>query len=155
MDKEQVIALRPARRQDASAIARCVMRAYQPYVARMGMPPAPMRHDYKAVIARQLVWVAEEGWTLHGVLVAEEEGDALLLNNLAVDPDFQGHGTGMRLLRLAEDLAAQAGLTEVHMYINEAMVENLVFYQKRGYRELQRRQENGYHRIYLGKSLGR
>lgn len=153
MERDQVIALRPARRQDAGAIARCVMRAYQPYVARMGMPPAPMRVDYKTVIADQQVWVAEEGWTLHGVLVAEQAEEALLLSNLAVDPDFQGHGTGMRLLALAEELASEEGFAWVQIYINEAMVENLVFYQKQGYQEFRRQLDRGYHRIYLRKAL--
>lgn len=153
MERDHVIVLRPARQQDANAVARCVMRAYQPYVARMGMPPAPMLHDYKTVIGHHEVWVAEEGWTLHGVLVMEKVDGALLLNNLAVDPDFQGQGTGMRLLALAERVACENGIERMHIYINEAMVESLVFYQKQGYREFQRRRDGGYHRIYLSKRL--
>lgn len=151
MESDHAISLRLAQRKDAGAVARVVMRAYQPYVARMGVAPAPMRSDYKGVIARSQVWLAEEGWTLLGVLVAESDREGLLIHNVAVDPDFQSRGVGRRLLRLAEDLAGEAGHGRIRIYVNEAMVESKVFYERHGYREFDRREEGGYRRIYLYK----
>lgn len=151
MDNEQAVSFRLAQRRDAGVAARVVMRAYQPYVARMGVPPAPMRSDYKAVIAKSQVWLAEDGWTLLGLLVVESEPEGLLIHNVAVDPDFHNRGVGRRLLMLAEDLARQAGHGQIRIYANQAMVESKVFYERHGYQEFDRREEGGYQRIYLYK----
>lgn len=154
MERDDSITLRPAQRRDAGPIARVVMRAHQSYVARMGIPPAPMRDDYKAVIDKRQVWLAQHGWTLVGVIEVEPARDGLTIHNVAVDPDFQGRGTGRRLLEIADDLARREGCDQVLVYVNEAMVESKVFYEKHGYREYDRHEESGYRRIYLRKTVG-
>lgn len=153
IEKDDPITLRPAQRKDAGAVARLVMRAYQPYVARMGMPPAPMRSDYKTVIDKRQVLLVQRGWTLMGVMVVEPARESLLIHNVAVDPDFQGRGTGRRLLEMAGELARRGHHRQIHGYVNEAMVESKVFYEKYGYREFDRREENGYRRIYLRRAM--
>jgi GNAT superfamily N-acetyltransferase len=48
-------------------------------------------------------------------------------------------GHGVALLRLAEDLAGQAGLTELRLYTNARMERNVALYTSFGYRETGRR----------------
>src|SRR5690606_14941237 len=72
MDRHRPVVLRPARRQDAAAISRCVLRAYQHFVPRMGRPPAPMTDDYNQVVLRNTVWVADDGLGIQGVVELEE-----------------------------------------------------------------------------------
>jgi ribosomal protein S18 acetylase RimI-like enzyme len=41
----------------------------------------------------------------------------------------------------------------VRLYTNEVMVENLAFYQRLGFVEVERRMDEGYRRVFLRKSL--
>ena len=88
-----------------------------------------------------------------GVLVIREAGDALELENVAVDPAAQGLGHGRALVSFAETRARERGLTAVELYTNEAMVENLALYAKLGFVETERRVEDGFRRVYFSKAL--
>jgi GNAT superfamily N-acetyltransferase len=120
----------------------------------MGREPAPMTADYEALIGRHEVWVACEDDTLEGVLVLHVAGqDALLLENVAVTPAKQGRGIGRALLGFAEQYARDLGLSEIVLYTNELMTENLRLYPRLGYVETDRRVEDGYSRVYFRKAL--
>ena len=82
--------IRPARRDDAEAVRRVVHEAYGHYVARLGTLPGPM---------------LENGAALGGVLVLEDAGDALLLDNVAVAPGAQGRGYGAMLTLTSDQLS--------------------------------------------------
>jgi len=129
--------------------------AYQPYIARMGRRPAPMTADYALIAGSGSAWVAEQRGRLVGLLVLEPAADHLLLENVAVDPDVQGNGVGSRLLRLAEEQAEAQGLNEVRLYTNAAMIENLTYYPRHGYRETHRATQDGYRRVFFTKAVGR
>ena len=62
----------------------------------------------------------------------------MLVENVAVLPGSQGSGLGVRPPATAEDLTIANGLSEVRLYTNEVMTENLAFYARRGYRETAR-----------------
>jgi len=128
--------------------------AYQPYIARMGRRPAPMTADYALIAGSGSAWVAEQRGRLVGLLVLEPAEDHLLLENVAVDPDVQGNGVGSRLLRLAEEQAEAQGLNEVRLYTNAAMIENLTYYPRHGYRETHRATQDGYRRVFFTKAVG-
>lgn len=127
--------------------------AYQRFVRRMGQEPAPMGGDYVNVVARSHAWVAEQEGTLVGFLVFEPAVDHLLVENVAVAPKRQGLGVGGALLGLAEQQARASGLSELRLYTNEVMTENLGYYARRGYRETHRGIQDGYRRVYFTKLL--
>jgi ribosomal protein S18 acetylase RimI-like enzyme len=77
----------------------------------------------------------------------------MFIENVAVDPDYQGQGFGRRLMAFAEDQARAALLPEVRLYTNEAMTENLVFYAQLGFEETSRHIHEGYNRVFLRKTL--
>lgn len=58
----------------------------------------------------------------------------MLIVNVAIAPDRQGYGLGTRLMRHAETLAAEAGLTGTRLYTNKLMAENIALYERLGYR---------------------
>jgi N-acetylglutamate synthase-like GNAT family acetyltransferase len=145
--------LRQAQRRDVAEIRAVAQAAYEPYVARIGRPPAPMTADYAAAVDRSEVWVAAADGAIAGLLVLVPFPDHLLLENVAVRPDAQGTGVGARLLALAEDQARHLGLTEIRLYTNVAMTENLAYYPRHGYTETHRAQGNGYSRVYFTKHL--
>lgn len=112
-----------------------------------------MDADFTVALDDSRVWVIENDGVLVAVLVVEHHEDHVLIDTVTVAPGAQGHGYGVRLLDRAESDARELGLTEVRLYTNEAMTENLTYYPKRGYRETGRRTEHGYHRVYFGKEI--
>lgn len=142
-----------ARHADAPSVERLVHDAYLPYVARIGRPPAPMTVDYGQAIRDGTVWVVEVDGQVRGVLVLIRHVDHLLIDNIAVDPQTRGTGLGHELLQHAEQQARALGLTELRLYTNELMTENLAYYPRRGFRETGRRVHNGYARVYFSKQL--
>ncbi len=146
-------AIRPAVAGDADAIAALVAAAYGHYVARIGKPPGPMLDDYRRVVRDHRVQVAVEGQRIVGVVMLVETRDGILLDNVAVCPRRQGRGIGAALIAAGEAIARAAGYRNLDLYTHESMVENIARYARRGYREVARREEQGYRRVYMRKPL--
>jgi ribosomal protein S18 acetylase RimI-like enzyme len=145
--------IRPAEVEDAAAITECVAAAYRHYIARIGKPPGPMLDDYTAVVQQHRVFILVDGMRVVGALVTIKQGESLLLDNVAVHPEYQGRGLGRELVALAEEEARRLGYTAVTLYTNERMTENIEFYKKLGYTETERKTERGYQRVYMRKSV--
>jgi N-acetylglutamate synthase-like GNAT family acetyltransferase len=62
-------------------------------------------------------------------------------------------GLGTTLMRFAEQQARQRHLPRLTLYTHEVMTENQAIYAHLGYREIERRSEDGYRRIYMEKIL--
>jgi N-acetylglutamate synthase-like GNAT family acetyltransferase len=146
--------IRRATTADLTKIQRLITDAYTKYVERIGKLPAPMTADYAAALEHSRVWVLECDNAIVGALVTDDRTDHLLLETVAVAPGAQGKGYGRLLLERAERDAAELGLTEVRLYTNEAMTENLTFYPRHGYRETGRALQDGFRRVYFSKTLG-
>jgi ribosomal protein S18 acetylase RimI-like enzyme len=100
-----------------------------------------------------MVWVAEDRAAAVGMIVLKDAGDHLLPENAAVLPRAQGRGVGSRLLRTAETIAADRGLPQIRLHTNEAMTENLGFYQRQGYVETHRGEQDGHHHVFFAKAV--
>ena len=162
---EPSIELTPAAPGDLSNIVALVRAAYSPYVERIGREPAPMSDDYRALIAAEKVTLARTP-TGHeatsgivrfpeilGLIVTEQQPDHLLIENIAVSPAAQGLGIGCMLLEHAYAEARALGLAEVKPYTNAKMTENLSYYPRRGFVEVDRRRESGFDRVYFTRSV--
>ncbi len=149
------VTVRRAVAADADAMRGLARAAYARCVPRLGREPAPMGIDYQDVVARGDAWLAEHGGQLAGLLVLVPAADHLLIENVAVAPRLQGRGIGGHLLRLAEEQARARRLPEVRLYTNEAMTENLTYYQRHGYRETYRMTHDGDRRVFFSKAVGR
>jgi ribosomal protein S18 acetylase RimI-like enzyme len=148
-----VLTVRKAAPPDVGRIRAIVTAAYAKYLPRIGRPPGPLTTDYAAAVTRGEVWVAARDDVVTGLLVLRVMPDHLLLENVAVDPTAQRTGVGTRLLEQAEEQAAQAGLTEIRLYTNAAMTENLAYYPRHGYTETHRDEQDGFQRVYFSKQL--
>jgi ribosomal protein S18 acetylase RimI-like enzyme len=147
--------IRIATEADEAAIRQCAERAYQRYVAAIGRKPAPMVADFAAQIAAGQIYVAaDDADLLQGFIVFFPSDDHMLLENVAVLPSASGQGIGKALMQFCEAEAQRLGLSCVHLYTNEKMVENLSIYPRLGYVEVDRRTENGFNRVYFEKPLG-
>jgi GNAT superfamily N-acetyltransferase len=145
------VIIRAARGDEAHAVRELVQRAYGVYVERIGRRPAPMDDDYADKIDRGQVEIADLDGTPIGVLVLIPGDGHLLVENVAVDPSHQGRGVGRALLGHAERTAAQLGLPELRLYTNAAMTENLELYPELGYREVVRKSDDGFERVFFAK----
>lgn len=145
--------IRPAEGRDAPAVAGCVRASYAKYVQRIGKEPAPMRQDHAAAIEAGETYVLVEDEELVGTIEARAEGDHLFVGNVAVRPDRQGEGFGRRLMAFAEGMSARKNLTEIRLYTNEKMWENLAFYGRLGFEETHRKLDGGYRRVFLRKRV--
>jgi GNAT superfamily N-acetyltransferase len=110
-----------------------------------------MDDDYADKIDAGQVDIAELDGAPIGMLVLIPRDDHLLVENVAVDPEQQGRGVGRALLGHAERTAARLGLPELRLYTNAAMTENLKLYPRLGYREVVRKTENGFERVFFAK----
>ncbi len=146
---------RPARPEEAAALAALVGRAYAPWVPIIGRRPGPMDDDYAARIAAGEAHVLEDGaGGIAGLVVLERHADHLLLDNVAVEPARAGAGAGRRLLDFAEAEARRLGLPEVRLYTHARMARNIALYERRGYVVTGRRTEKGFDRVYMARRLG-
>lgn len=145
--------IRPALPGDADVVHALVQEAYGHYVERIGKVPGPMKDDYVRRITDEHVWVLEEDGEIRGLIVLETHAGTALLDNVAVKPAAQGKGHGRTLIAFAEREALRRGFSELRLYTNVLMVENIALYQRLGFAEIGRVQEKGFERVYMAKRI--
>lgn len=130
---------------DLIAVEAIVQSAYSHYVERIDRKPGPMLDDYRSLIMDGRLYVIEMQARVSGMLVLIPQDSEILLDNIAVAPEAQGHGLGRKLLKFAEQQALDAGFNSLCLYTNEAMTENIDLYLRIGYVETRR--------VYMKKRL--
>ncbi len=146
--------IRLATTTDQEVVEALVRAAYSVYIDRIGKEPGPMLDDYNALIQQGHVYVLDENDGINGLVVLIPEARTMLLDNVAVSPEAQGKGFGRRLIAFAEEAARRQGFEAIRLYTNTAMTENISLYERLGYIETRRGEENGFSRIYMEKLLG-
>lgn len=130
---DAAISPRTAGPDDAPAVAELVREAYAKWLPITARPPLPMTVDYgEALKAHRFDLLFAESRLAALIETTPQDGD-LLIVNVAVRPDQQGRGLGVRMMRLAEDLAAEAGLAGLRLYTNKLFAENIRLYASLGY----------------------
>lgn len=145
------VRIRPATPADAADIEQLVRDAYEPYIARIGKRPAPMDADYAELVEHTSVLV--DGERVIGMLVALVEADHVFIDSVAVAPAATGRGHGRMLLAYADSRARELGLSQIRLYTNAAMTENLTLYPRLGYVEVDRRSDEGFDRVFFVKDV--
>ncbi len=133
--------IRQAQESDASAIQALTHTAYKKWVAVLGREPRPMTIDYSEAVKKHRFDLLFNDLDLAALIGTVQQDDHLLIVNVAVAPEFQGRGFGIRLLKLAEELSAAASLQGTKLYTNKLFTENLSLYTWLGY-TLEREEEH-------------
>ncbi|GAB5436915.1 MAG: hypothetical protein FalmKO_20400 [Falsiruegeria mediterranea] len=131
-----MIMLRPAKPEDVAAIESCLTAAYA--TARAELSDLPdVTGGIASDVADNLVFAAEQGTALVGVIVLVERGDVLLIANLGVDPSHGGQGIGGRLLDLAEDEARKLDCRELQLRTHAGLTATRSMYLHLGWTEIE------------------
>lgn len=110
--------------------------------------------DFASQIGNGCVYIAEQHDQFVGYVVFYPAGNhSVHLENIAVLPESSGKGIAKKLVQFVESWAIQQDLPTVELYTNEAMTENLAIYPKLGYVEIERKQQDGFNRVYYRKAL--
>jgi ribosomal protein S18 acetylase RimI-like enzyme len=145
--------IRPATADDVATIRALVERAYASWVPRIGVRPGPMEADYAALVGEGDVFVLADPEVV-GVLVLRPTDDgALMVENVAVDPDRQGAGLGPTLLEFGAREASRRGIGELRLYTHELMTENIALYERLGWTEYDRLLSDGFARVFMRKHV--
>ncbi len=147
------VSLRLGGAADADAIRGLTREAYAKWVPLIGREPLPMRIDYAEAVKIHRFDLLEVGGRLAALIETVRDGDQLLIENVAVAPAFQGRGFGVRLLKLAEQQAAEAGLVGTRLYTKKLFAENISLYAALGYQVEREEALNGGVAVHMRKAL--
>ncbi len=103
---------------DANVVAVITDAAYSKYITRIGRKPEPMTVDYGDMISEYPVHILMVDDRPAGVLVLKHEADQTLIWSVAVHPEYQGRGLGLRLSE-----ASRAGGTHTRLQKDPALHE--------------------------------
>ncbi len=143
--------VRPAVDADVPAVKHVVDAAFEHYIERIGIRPAPMDNDHAANVRAGEVFVVAAPPVAAVVLVPMD--DHLYLDTVAVHPSRQGEGLGRVLLEYAEQYARELDLPEIRLCTNAMMWENQKLYPRLGYERVDRRIDEGRDRIFYRKAV--
>ncbi|USG61405.1 GNAT family N-acetyltransferase [Sneathiella marina] len=146
--------IRRACKADEESIRACAEDAYEKYISAIGKKPAPMIADFGLQISEGIVHVAENlRGEVDGFIVFFPRKDHMFLENVAVKGSAVGRGVGKRLMAFCEAEARRLDLGSIRLYTNEKMTENLAIYPHLGFSETDRREEEGFRRVFFEKVL--
>jgi len=147
------VTIKRASLEDAATVSAITDAAYSKWIPLIGRKPEPMTVDYAEMIAKQPIHILSVEGKPIAVLVLKHEERQTLIWSVAVHPNYQGLGLGLRLLRLAEEEAHVRGLKSVRLYTNSLFIENVALYKRFGYEESKRESFRGSSLVHLVKKL--
>ena len=90
--------IRRAGRADAGAVRELTRSAYVKWVPVIGREPMPMVADYDRAVREHMIDLLFVGASLVALIETVNKADHLLIENVAVAPQFRGRGFGRLLL---------------------------------------------------------
>ncbi|MBI1277960.1 MAG: GNAT family N-acetyltransferase [Anaerolineaceae bacterium] len=148
--------IRLATPDDYDAVVDCVQAAFTKWIDIIGMKPMALTADYHDFINRHVIYVIDGHQTgeLAGLVIIYPVNDALYVDTIGVNPAYQEHGLGRRLLTFAEEKAREAGLNKMTLVTNALQLSNQEYYRKNGYAETHRETlEPGRVGVWMAKTL--
>ena len=130
------IKLRTAERSDAKSIQVCIASAYADAMRDIADLP-DVTSGIEEEIAEHQVVIAEVDGTLLGVIIFDQQAEAMMIFNLAVSPEAQGKGVARQLLAVAEAEAVELGLSILRLRTHRLMHATREMYTHLGWVEVE------------------
>lgn len=147
------VAIKLALREDAAVVSAITDAAYAKWIPLIGRKPEPMTVDYSEMIAEYPIHILYVDGRPAAVLILKHEEGQTLIWSVAVHPDYQGRGLGLRLLRFAEDEARARCFKNIRLYTNSLFAENVALYRWFGYEETRREPFRGSTLVHMAKRI--
>jgi GNAT superfamily N-acetyltransferase len=122
--------IRRAGIEDVPAITLITNAAYTKWIPSIGRKPLPMTVDYGIAVQSHMIDLCVVDQKIVALIEMIEEDDHLMIENLALLPQFQGQGLGSKLLHHAEKIALSLGLSMLRLLTNAKFDSNLMFYKR-------------------------
>lgn len=127
------LSIRRAVAADAACVQALTRQAYAKWVPVIGREPLPMAADYDRAVREHIVDLLFVGAEPAGLIEMVNEGDHLLIENVAIASAFQRRGYGGLLVVHAEEVARALRLRTLKLYTNARFAGNVDFYRRYGY----------------------
>jgi ribosomal protein S18 acetylase RimI-like enzyme len=88
---------------------------------------------------QQLVVAKDMHGRIAGFIMTDTDsfaGNSLYVAQVAVDPDFQGHGIGRKLMKQAEEMALKKGFNAVALHVRKDNEKAIGLYKSMGYKKV-------------------
>ncbi len=133
MPDSPIPAITRATAADAPLVRAISRAAYAEWVPLIGREPWPMTADYDAALRHHRIDLLRLEDEVVALIEIVPQPDHLLVENVAVLPEFQGRGLGRRLMSHAEAVATSLGHGTIRLYTNRRFARNIALYQRLGY----------------------
>lgn len=147
------LTFRTATPADSATITALVRAAYARWVPVIGREPRPMQADYAAALLVHRIDLLHAGEHCVGLIEMRLHDDHVWIENIAVDPQWQGRGHGRQLLAHAETLARANGMANLRLLTNAAFASNVALYERGGFVVTHREPFMGGTTVYMSKRL--
>jgi N-acetylglutamate synthase-like GNAT family acetyltransferase len=127
------LSIRRADASDAPVIAAITDAAYSKWIPLIGRKPLPMTVDYNVAVDQHMIDLAGHDGKIVGLIEMINERDHLMIENLAVLPEYQGQGIGQFLLLHADTAARALNFQIVRLLTNGRFESNVEFYARHGF----------------------
>lgn len=146
--------LTQAKAEDEASLERLIETAFVDYAQALGREwPGPYPSLPEAIAQGRVLWI--DG--AKGCAVIDRDGDALKIDQIAIDSAHQGCGTGRRAMEALEELAIRAGFARITLLTAQVHTNLVAFYSSLGYRVTDirppERGKDDIPRIYMSKIL--
>ena len=145
--------IRHARVSDLHQIRYLAQVSFAPYALQVRGRREPLRADLRALVNDDQVFVYVLENAIRGFIIYRISGPDVHVEALAVSPLYRRRGVGRLLLDAADREGLKQNCRRAIFYTNAQMFENLAYFRGKGFQEVDRRQENGYERVYLERYL--
>ena len=148
------VSIRRAEASDADRVRALTRSSYAKWIPVIGREPLPMAADYERAVRDHIVDLMFVGTELAGLVETVNEGDHLLIENVAIAPAFQRKGYGGLLVAHAEQVARSLQLAELRLYTNAQFAGNVDFYRRHGFAVDREEPFKGGIAVYMSKRVG-
>jgi ribosomal protein S18 acetylase RimI-like enzyme len=147
--------IRAATVADLASIVRCANLAFASFAGLSDKRDVKVEDSLRSRILEGSIHLLCDEAQVLGYISLWPTADQMFIDTLAVLPKHHRQGLGSQLLAFADRETLRLGLDSINLFTKATMADNLAFYERRGYRETSRCDDDGFCRVFYSKSIPR